>query len=534
MNGCTRPATWYAAAPDGALEYLDRSDHQLKLRGFRIELGEIEAALRGAPGVREAVVVLRDEAAGERRLVAYVVGANGQRPDARELRGYLKAHLPEYMVPAAFVTLDALPQTPNGKVDRKALPAPTMESQEEAPVALPRTELERMIADVWRRVLRVERVGVHDNFFDLGGHSLLLIQVHQQLRAAVRDDLSVVDLFANPTIASLAAFLSGETVVEPQAQAQAVRRGNERAATDRSRDVAIVGMGIRFPGARDVAEFWRNIAEGRESVAVFSDAELLAAGEDPALLADPRYVRREATLEGIDQFDADFFGFTPREAEILDPQQRLFLECAWEALEAAGHDPARYAGRIGVYAGAGMSRYLLDNLLPHRDIVAAMGDFQLMLSNDKDFLPTRVSYKLNLNGPSVSVNTACSTSLVAVHMARQSLLNGECDMALAGGVTIAATQPRGYLYEQGGILSADGHCRAFDADASGTVGGSGAGIVVLKRLVDALADGDTIHAVIKGSAINNDGAQKVGFTAPSVEGQAAVIAQAQADAGIAP
>lgn len=297
-------------------------------------------------------------------------------------------------------------------------------------------------------------------------------------------------------------------------------------------EVAVVGMAGRFPGAPDLEAFWRNLREGVESISRFSDEELLAAGVEPALLADPRYVRARGTIQGAELFDAPFFGFSPREAAIIDPQQRVFLECAWEALERAGVDPETFDGRIGVYAGSTFSTYLVVNLLSH--LPSPDESWRMVLANDKDTLATRVSYKLDLRGPSLSVGTACSTSLVAVHMARQALLDYECDMALAGGVTVRSPQATGYLYQEDGILSPDGHCRPFDAEGRGTVFSSGAGIVVLKRLSDALADGDTVHAVLKGSAINNDGAQKVGFTAPSVEGQAEVIARAMALGGVDP
>ena len=297
-------------------------------------------------------------------------------------------------------------------------------------------------------------------------------------------------------------------------------------------EIAIVGCAGRFPGARDVAELWRNLCAGRESISFFSRDELAAAGVDAAALDDPNFVPARGRLAEADLFDAPFFDFTPREAQITDPQHRLFLECAWEALEDAGYDPGRFPGRIGVFAGVSMSTYLLFNLMPEGELIAAMGSFQAMLGNDKDFLPTRVSYKLNLRGPSVLVQTACSTSLVAVHLAGQSLLGGECEMALAGGVSVSFPQTRGYLYQDGGILSPDGRCRPFDARGRGTVNGDGLGIVVLKRLEDALGDGDAIRAVIKGSAINNDGSAKVGYTSPSVEGQSAVITAAQVMAGV--
>jgi acyl transferase domain-containing protein/thioesterase domain-containing protein/acyl carrier protein len=298
--------------------------------------------------------------------------------------------------------------------------------------------------------------------------------------------------------------------------------------------IAIVGMAGRFPGARNVAEFWQNLRDGVEAVRPFSDAQLLAAGVSADELAQPEYVKSGVVLEDLDKFDAAFFGFSPKDASIMDPQHRIFLECAWEALEDAGHAPASFDGSIGVYAGSGMNSYMIHNLLTNPRLVASAGLFLIrQTGNDKDVLATRVSYELDLRGPSISVQTACSTSLVAVHLACQSLLNQECDMALAGGVTVEFPHGRGYLYREGEILSRDGHCRAFDADSSGTVFSSGAGIAVLRRLEDALADRDTIHAVILGSAINNDGARKVGYLAPSVDGQSEVIAEALGVAGVA-
>lgn len=305
-------------------------------------------------------------------------------------------------------------------------------------------------------------------------------------------------------------------------------------STGSSEGIAIIGLAVRFPGADSVEAFWRNLREGAESVSFFSDDELRAAGIAPSTVADPRYVKANGVLRDADKFDAAFFGMTPREAETTDPQHRVFLELAWEALERAGYDPARTPGRVGVFAGAGMSTYLLKNLAPNRALVESVGELALLLGNNKDFVPTRVSYKLDLRGPSVNVNTACSTSLVATHLACQSLLDFHCDLALAGGVSVQVPQVQGYFHTEGAIGSPDGHCRAFDAQARGTVSGNGAGIVVLKRLADALADGDTIHAVIRGSAVNNDGADKVGFTAPSVRGQSQVIAEALAVAGVEP
>ncbi|MDZ7268845.1 MAG: SDR family NAD(P)-dependent oxidoreductase [candidate division KSB1 bacterium] len=299
-------------------------------------------------------------------------------------------------------------------------------------------------------------------------------------------------------------------------------------------EIAIIGMAGRFPGANNLEEFWRNLRDGVESISFFTDEELQAAGVPAALYRQPNYVRARGILSGVDLFDAGFFGFLPREAELLDPQHRLFLECAWETIEQAGYNPENYPGLIGVFGGVGMNAYLLSYVMTRGGALDPAEGYQLAIGNDKDFLATRVSYKLNLKGPSLAVQTACSTSLVAVVLACQSLLSYQCDMALAGGVTISLPQESGYLYQEGMILSPDGHCRAFDAKAQGTVPGNGVGTVLLKRLEEALADGDTIHAVIKGTALNNDGSLKVGYTAPSVDGQAEVIATALAVANVDP
>ncbi|HEX6287629.1 MAG TPA: beta-ketoacyl synthase N-terminal-like domain-containing protein [Herpetosiphonaceae bacterium] len=448
-----------------------------------------------------------------------------------ELRAFLGARLPDYMIPSAFVVLDALPLTPNGKIDRTALPMPEdLRAESAAPFSAPRSQIERTIATVWQDVLGVARVGIDDSFFDLGGHSLLAAQVHSRLRETLDVDLSLLDLFRYPTIKALAAHLAGEaaTSVVAEPGLEHTQQTGDLVATS---EIAIIGMDGRFPGAATIDEFWQNLRDGVEAISFFSDEELLAAGVSPAELRHPSYVKARGIVRDIDLFDAEFFGMTPREAQITDPQQRVFLECAWSALECAGYDSLRYAGRIGVFAGVGFNTYLL---AADRAALESAGRYQALIGNDKDFVPTRVSYKLNLRGPSVNVQTACSSSLVAVHLACQSLCSGESDMVLAGGVTIGVPHIAGYLYERGGTASPDGHCRAFDAAAQGMVFSSGAGVVVLKRFKDALRDGDTIHAVIKGSAINNDGAGKIGYTAPSIEGQAQVIADALRAAQVDP
>ncbi|MFB2772380.1 SDR family NAD(P)-dependent oxidoreductase [Pelatocladus sp. BLCC-F211] len=304
---------------------------------------------------------------------------------------------------------------------------------------------------------------------------------------------------------------------------------------DDNDEIAIIGINGRFPGAKNVEQFWKNLRDGLESISHFTDEELLATGIDQDLLNDPNYVKAASIIEDIELFDAAFFGFTPREAEITDPQHRLFLESAWEALESAGYDSELYDGKIGVFAGVTNSNYLFINLASNEELIQSVDALNIFIGNEKDNLSTQTSYKLNLTGPSINVQNNCSTSLIAVHLACQSLLNGESDIALAGGVSIAKLpQKSGYHYQEGVLHSPDGHCRTFDAQAQGTVFGDGLGIVVLKRLDDAVNNGDFIHAVIKGSAINNDGSLKVGYTAPSVNGQREVILEALALAGVEP
>ncbi|MCA9942029.1 MAG: polyketide synthase, partial [Anaerolineales bacterium] len=296
-------------------------------------------------------------------------------------------------------------------------------------------------------------------------------------------------------------------------------------------EIAIVGMAGRFPGAANVDEFWQNIRNGVDSIRPLSDEEAHAAGTTEQQLQDPNFIKVNSALDELDGFDADFFGYNPRDAEIMDPQQRVFLESAWTALEHAGYDPAQYNGLVGVFGGSTTSSYLVYNLATNPQLLKHTDQGQIDIGNGADFLATRVSYKFNLRGPSFTVQTACSTSLVAVHLACQALLGDECDMALAGGVCVHVDHPKGYQFVDGSILSPDGRTRTYDAEAVGTVFSSGVGVVVLKRLEDALADGDHIHAIIRGTAVSNDGSDKVGFPAPGVDGQAAVITEALSVAG---
>lgn len=521
--------------PDGRLEFLGRLDDQVKIRGFRIELGELESVIAEYAGIREALVVARRETTGDQRIVAYAILHDATTVTVADVRAYVQSKLPDFMIPAAFVFLDAWPLTPNGKVDRRALPAPA-DRLVQAQAILPQNPLEQQIATIWQEVLGIGSVGIDDNFFEVGGHSLKFVQIEVRLEETLGLIVPTMDMLRFPTIRTLATHLrtlqgTGQGQGKQSMEGEYAPRKTAKSSTTDT-DIAIVGMAGRFPGANNVDEFWRNLVAGVESIRDLTDEELLAAGVDEALLRDPRYVKRKGVLDGVEMFDAPFFGYPPREAQMMDPQQRLFLEVGWQALEHAGYSSQAYSGRIGVYGGTGRPGYLLYHLKHNPETAAEL--FQTTILNEKDFLSTRLAYKLNLRGPALTVQTACSTSLVAVHLACQQLLQDECDMAMAGGVSIEVPHGTGYLYQEGHILSPDGHCRAFDAEARGTVRGSGGAVVVLKRLSDALANGDTVWAVIKGSAINNDGSMKVGYTAPSVDGQADVIEQALQRAGVDP
>ncbi|MGB3499552.1 MAG: amino acid adenylation domain-containing protein, partial [Rhodanobacter lindaniclasticus] len=514
---------------DGVLEFVGRRDGQVKIRGYRIETGEIEAALLRQPGVRACAVVLRDDPPLGKRLVAYVAPA-AARPDLPALRRGLAAELPEFMLPAAWVVLDALPVTANGKLDRAALPAPGSARPElAAAYETPVGEAETRLCAAFAASLALDKVGRRDNFFELGGSSLLAVRLVDRLRRDGDATLDVLTFFRDPTPLALARHRdhAGADGIEPARLARPRSAGAHAGAEP----IAIIGMSGRFPGAADIESFWQNLCEGRESITRFAPGEL-----DPSIPAslrdDPAYVPARGVIDGVELFDAAFFGISPREAELMDPQQRLFLELCWECLERAGHAPGAQDGPVGVFAGMYNATYFQHHVSAHPDQVEKLGAFQVMLDNEKDFIAPRVAHKLDLTGPTVSVHTACSTSLVAICQAMESLRNGQCEMALAGGASITCPPRSGYLFQDGAMLSPDGHTRSFDAEARGTVFSDGAAVVLLKRLADAQADGNPIIAVIRGGAINNDGGTKASFMAPSSEGQAAVVAMAQRNAGV--
>jgi acyl transferase domain-containing protein/thioesterase domain-containing protein/SAM-dependent methyltransferase/acyl carrier protein len=451
---------------------------------------------------------------------------------APALRTFLRGRLPEYMVPTALVRLATMPVTSSGKLDRRALPAPPAAATTSSGAALtPESDAERGISQIWCRVLGLEQVGLDDPFFDVGGHSLLLMEVRAAIEAELGLTVAVVDLFQHATIRKLAAHL-GQAAPRRTEQPAGRPSAPECRGTD-SNAIAVVGMAGRFPRSPDVEALWKNLCDGVECLTFLTPDQLIAAGVDPVLARSPRFVASIGLLDRADGFDAPLFGYTPREAALMDPQHRQFLECSHAALEDAGHDPTTTRRSIGVFGGCDAPRHWLERIGAGGGPMSS-DEIQATLGNLPDNLTTRVAYKLGLRGPAVTVLSACSTSLVAVHLACRSLLAGDCDIALAGGAVVLPRTRLGNLYEDGSPVSPDGHCRPFDEGACGTPEGSGVALVVLRPLAHALADGDTIRAVIVGSAINNDGASKVGYMAPGLDGQVEVIARAQAAAGVYP
>ncbi|MEZ5324389.1 MAG: amino acid adenylation domain-containing protein [Verrucomicrobiales bacterium] len=512
---------------DGLIEFLGRMDQQVKIRGFRIELDEIEEALEQFVGVSQASVVAHAPVDGaEKVLIAFYVGDGVVERHA--LIAFLGERLPAYMVPTIFHKVEAMPLTTNGKIDRKELLATREESS--APEPFKGDAIAQTIVGAFATVLGSDTVPDNVNFFDLGVSSLHVARIHEKVQTALKREFPITDFFQFTTIAKLAQHIAGEGAVS-----QSVSRSEHSG----SGLIAVVGMAGRFPGAPDVETFWEKLCAGEEMISHFSEEELdysnqKAPGADP----DGVYVRSRSIIEGSDLFDARHFGIPPKEAESLDPQHRVLLEVAQEALESAGCDPDRFDGKIGFFSGSSQNSYLLNNLLGNREFTQQLAagypvaNFSVMFGNDKDFLPTRIAYKLNLKGQAMAIQCACSTSLVAIAEACKNLQSNHCDMALAGGISLTFPRKRDYLYTPDGMASKDGHCRAFDKDATGTVFGEGAGLVALKRLEDAERDGDRILAVVRGFALNNDGADKAGYAAPSINGQSNVIREAHAAAGV--
>ncbi|MED1721282.1 non-ribosomal peptide synthetase/type I polyketide synthase [Brevibacillus parabrevis] len=516
--------------PDGSLQFVGRKDDQVKIRGHRIELAEVESALKDFSPVKD-VIVTETKEKNESALAAYLVVDSGFNWTA--CKAFLKTKLPHYAIPSACYRIPEIPYTSNLKVDRKAL----VQMQKE-PLHLlehttePKSKLEAKIAETWKNVLEIERVGIHDRFFDVGGDSINIIRLCNELKAEMNTDVPVQTIFTYPTIHELANYFHAKATGESRTakpSAEKPKAAKPRTVDIQDTDVAIIGMAGRFPGAADKEQFWRNLVSGNEAIKFYSDEEMEALGIDRELWNNPHYVKAKGKLDDIDCFDAEFFGYTVAEAEWMDPQIRLLHECAWHALEDAGYEPEAYPGSIGLYVGSAYNIYWVPETFSPS--LYASEQYQIYHVNSNSFA-TLIAYRMNLRGPAITVQAACSTSLVAVDRAYKDLLFGDCDIAVAGAAAVTLLDEAGYIHQEGMVLSKDGHCRAFDKKATGTVTGNGVGLVVLKRLKDALADGDHIYSVLKSTAVNNDGNRKVGYSAPSAEGQAAVIQKAIERSGI--
>ena len=512
--------------PNGQYQCLGRKDQQVKVRGHRIELGEIETVLDTLPNIKKNAVVVSNTL-GEPRLVAYLQSSASEK-DTNVVRNQLEAILPDFMIPSIFMWIEEFPITTNGKIDKKALPAPEYVRPSSAPLLKkPRTVLEKNIATVWSELLQIPTIGIDDNFFDMGGTSLLTQKVVTLMKQRYSLKVPVTKIYQFPTIAGIAEYVNNSKKVESTFDYSKPKQNKA------SNDVAVIGMAVRFPGALSIDELWDVLKNGKETTSFFT-AEELDKSIPEELRKDPLYVAARGVVPSAKEFDARFFGISPKLAEAMDPQQRLFLEVAWEVLEQSGHLPKHYNGSVGVYAGTGTNTYYKNNILPNKELLNQVGVLQANTVNEKDYITSRTAYHLNLKGPAVSIHSACSTSLLAIAEAVDAIRNNRCDVAIAGGSSITAPINSGHLYQEGSMLSPDGHCRSFDADGKGTVFSDGSGAILLKSLEAAKRDGDIIHGVIKGIGTNNDGGNKGSFTAPSTEGQAGAISKAFIDAGINP
>ncbi len=500
---------------DGCYDFLQRNDEQVKIDGHRIEPREIELFLNEMAEISDVRVLVRVGPRGQKRLAAYVVGRQGI--DRTDLRTRLGQFFPRYMIPHFIIAMPSLPRNQNGKLDESQLPDPFTNSAEPL-------QDRNQVAACWEEILS-RRVLETVNFLDAGGTSLDALRLTALLEEHFSVKLNPTFVFEYSTIEQQVAYFQGDS-----------GRRSEKSGSSRGEgatELAVIGMACRFPGARNIDEYWQNLLSGKETISFFKDDEL--SGEISASeRSSPMYVKAKGILEDFDKFDASFFGISPIEAGIMDPQQRILLEMTWHALEDAGVPPGDDKLRTGVFVGKNWSRYYQQYVLTNPDLIRKFGILNSALANEPDFLSSRISYMLNLKGPSVNVYSACSTGLVTVAEACVAIVEGQCEQAVAGGVSICVPVNSGYLYQEGGMLSKDGHCRPFDASATGTTFNDGAGLVVIKRRDLAERDGDRIYATIRGFAVNNDGEKKASFTAPSVGGQFEVYEAALQRAGIGP
>ncbi|HBI22135.1 MAG TPA: non-ribosomal peptide synthetase/polyketide synthase [Legionella sp.] len=506
----------------GDLLFLGRLDDQVKVGGFRIHLSEIERHLMNHPSITLAAVVVDTGGGLHQMLTAYIVPLVDTEINADDIRVFLARLLPSYMLPTKYILVDEFPLNLVGKVDKTKLATHAQMDLSCHADIISESHTEESIKAIWQHLLGVPAIDVHKNLFEAGANSLLITEACTRINEQLGCDVYVSDIFTYPTIHKVSRYIDGDI------ESVNVReRKNE--STD---DIAIIGMACRLPASDNLEEYWDNLCDGKECLTRFSEDELIANDQGKHVL-NQHFVPVKGVLSNIEAFDAGFFGFNPVDASITDPQHRVFLECAWEALEHAAVAPEKMnKDIISVFAGMSDSSYERENLLKNSWFGKEHDRFQQRIAVSSSMLSTQVSYRLNLRGRSVNVNTACSTGLVTVSQACQELKSGKSDIALAGAVSISVPQINGYFYQNGSIESPDGVCRPFSSDANGTVFSNGVGVVVLKRLQDAVNDKDTIYAVIKGAGINNDGSDKLGFMAPSTNGQINCIREALTEAGI--
>lgn len=529
--------------PDGNIDFLGRLDHQVKINGFRIELGEIENQLSAHPSMKECAVIVKEEGDSKQLIAYYVPGNQSAEADMlQSFRDYLRRSLPEYMIPAFFIPLAAIPLTPNGKVDRKELMNRKIIINRTKEKSMPQSKVEEKILEIWRTVLNIDDISTGDGFFDVGGDSVLAIVVVEKLKQKLNCNISVTALFKYSNIKELSTYIAGLTGdSDADVSPEQVQFAKSEKAVDYSQtsypayyqdSLAIIGISCNFPGAQDHREFWNNLRAGKESMQFFSKEELYGMGLAAELIENPDYVPIQSTITGKDFFDPEFFNLSPRDAEFMDPQLRLLLLHSWKAVEDAGYVSKRIP-ETSVFMSASNSLY--QALLPHASAVINNSDEYVSWALAQGgTIPTMISHKLGLKGPSFFVHSNCSSSLVGLSSAYKSLQSGEAKYALVGASTILPSANLGYVHQPGMNFSSDGHLKAFDASADGMVGGEGVAVILLKKAVDAITDGDHIYALLRGIGVNNDGADKVGFYAPSVKGQSEVIQKVLDSANVHP
>ena len=503
----------------GDMHFKGRLDDQVKINGHRVELGEIEkVAQKFMPGL-ELCAGAPELENGHRVLFIYI---KGEQKNKEELIKAIRGTLPKHLWPHSIIEVEKFPLGPSGKLDRKTLPIPKLKrGQLDCEYVPPKTDLEKKITNIWKRLLLIDEVGIDDKFFDLGGTSLLAMDLVEELKI-LYPNISPASIFEATTVRAQSLLNEQDINVEPL----------KKSIEDKNRDVAIVGMTGRFPGADSVSELWKMLRRKESGLKRFSAQEVHPSISSETLSSD-NYVRVEGVIRDRKKFDAAFFGMTPRESELMDPQQRKMLELSWEALETAGIDPKTCSERIGIFAGCGNNTYRA-NVEKFPEKIKDFGEFNVMLANEKDYIATRPAYKLGLKGPAVSLYTGCSTSLVAVIQAVEAIRNNQCEIAIAGGISIGGQDKLGYVHQEGSIYSKDGGCWPYSENASGTVFTEGAGLVVLTKRSLAKANNQTVYGIIKGVGLNNDGSEKMSFTAPSVRGQCDAIISAIRDSGVDP